>query len=211
MNETKHPEPRFKLGDLVMLKSYASAEKEATNYSDQPKLISHHSPIMVITGIEIEDKKKKTHENELGEQIGERIKYHVTWFENKNSDFVTKVLYESFLSDKQVKNDAVFKYQFGKKCQFSTAVLERQRKLTNTPTLVDKDYAQALSKLKNMISFVSPPLLCTGIRKNEKSTTYHDQGRLKARWPDIMIKVMWFNYRQQKYSEVELAKECLID
>lgn len=212
MNETKHPKPKFELGDLVMLKSYASAEKEATNDSDQPKLIYHSSPVMVVTGIEIEDKKKKTHDNELGKQIGERIKYHVIWFDNKKSDFVAKVLYESLLSQESRKG-VRFEYEFGKNCNFATAEQERKRKVIDSHSSDEEvdGSGQSPRKQRRMTSFISPPLVSTGIRKNEKTTIYHDQGGLKAQWSEILVKVLWFNSQQQKYSEKDLPIECIIN
>ena len=226
--KSNHQGHKFNLGQIVSLKSYyGKVDGKEILVAGDPQ---HLPPLMVITGIEIEDKKKVTHDKELGEKIAERIKYHVMWFDNKESVFVNKVLYESFLDADIIKsivgnNVKPFQYKFGNPCDFKTAELEIKKKKISTSFISDnyskfKGQEPKANESKNerdqekkepLMSFVCPKLLCSAILKNPIKSTFDHNGDEKTIWPELLVKVMWFNYQQQKYSEAELPLECLVE
>ena len=113
-------QPKYKIGDLVVVKSYPDISPLEGN----PDLIP---PIMVVVGIEIEGNKKKTYNNDFGLQISERTKYEVLWFDSNKSMFFSKIIYESFLKIKELKITAI-QYRFGAVTRFKPSILELQKK-----------------------------------------------------------------------------------
>jgi hypothetical protein len=228
MENAINTDPKFQIGQIVALKSYYGEIKDGQILITGDPL--HLPPLMLITGIEVEDKKKVTHDKDLGKQIAEFVKYHVTWFDNKRSAFVHKVLYQSMLDGEKFapfqKGLAQnFVYGYGKPCLFKTAELEIAKKKNSTNFISDK-YTKYQGKAKQnntglnernqdkqeaLMSFVCPPLICTGISKNATLSSYDNVGKIKRVWSEQLVKVMWFNYQQQKYSEAELPLECLVE
>lgn len=225
--------PKFHLGDIVVIKSYP----EKNPLTGDPL---HIPPMMVVTGIEIENKKKKTHSNDTGKRIAERIKYHLTWFDNKRSEFVEKVMYESMLKIKEtiIPDDLIeraekenyeqlFNFNYGECTEFSTTHLELEKQKETKSTICTKklvvkgEHADNIDReSKNsdnvektttvaLVTFACPKLVITGFRSVSDNIKYDDFGKLKSRFSNELIKVMWFNPIQQKYSEKELPKECL--
>ncbi|KJS07123.1 MAG: hypothetical protein VR77_02165 [Flavobacteriales bacterium BRH_c54] len=213
----KHPVPKFSIGDLVVINSYPN-----TNPLKGDPL--HVPPIMVVIGIEVENKNKKTHDNDLGIEIGERIKYNLLWFDNKNSKFESKLLYEKFIMlNKDVKKVNPFNYKtdykLGCKVEFSTSKIELLKKKSsdsNISTTFKKskgnynDNIKNVSSVNTLVTFACPDLIVTGGRSNELKSSHDDFGNKVKTYSEILIKVMWFNPNLQKYSEYELPQECLI-
>lgn len=239
MSEANHPKPLFKLGDPVVLKSYpgtwdSTIEREQSEEAkklEQPHILIkgdtlHLPPIMLVTGIEIEDKKKRTHHVELGCQTADRIKYHVTWFDNKKSEFVNKVIYQSLLmetieGEKITPQGKKVTFKYGEVCNLKTTQIEllKLKKSSNetqtnyplNPNAQDKGKGHRVQNRKeSLLTFVCPPLVMSDIKINKESKAHHNEGNLKSEYSGRLIKVTWFNYQQQKYSEAELPEECLI-
>lgn len=218
-------EHKYNLGQLVALNSHpGKLDGNETIMIEGDPL--HVPPIMVITGVEIEDKKKKTHHSELGDKIADRIKYQVMWFDNKKSEFITKVLYESLLKTKLGKSNlpktgSSINFTYGSVCKFSPSELEAKKRKTSTSVIENKYITQKDDKKndnnkreqmreESLLSFVCPSLTMTGIRLNKESKSFYPDGKLKSSTSEKLIKVIWFNYQQQKYSEAEIPQECLI-
>lgn len=213
--ENKELEPKYKLGDLVVIKSYP----ETFPLNGDPL---HIPPIMIVVGVEIENKKKKTHDNELGKQVADRVKYILTWFDNKKSDFVEKILYESFLefySEKHKEKEIPelnFKYEYGGISFLRTTPLEliktkNSKNINNTKFISggQKDNEKEINSKTSLVTFSCPELVVTGIKKNDKKNSFDDFGNQTKFYSENLIKVMWFNPNLQKYTEQELAQECL--
>jgi len=218
----KHPKPKFSIGDLVVIKSYP----KTFPLNGDPL---HIPPIMIVIGIEVEDKKKKTHDNDLGIEIAERIKYNLLWFDNKKSQFVSKLMYEKFIKlHKSVEKMNTFKYskseketdyKLGCKVEFSTSKMEILKKKSSDSNISTsfqnktsnlKDNVKDVSSVTTLVTFACPDLIVTGGRRNDLKTTHDDFGNKDKTYSEILIKVMWFNPNLQKYSEHELPQECLI-
>lgn len=209
---TANQKPSFKLGDLVVIKSYYADKSIVTG---DPL---HIQPIMVVTGIEIESKKKKTHDSEIGNQIAERIKYFVMWFDNAQSNFVEKIVYQSFLEQFDESKTDKINYKFGDVVRFRTASFEIKKKKESS-SAIDTCYTKkagnlddnekTVNTLASLMTFVCPDLICSGIKLNENKTTFDDFGNLKKECSKQLVKVLWFNPNQQKYSEEYIPIECL--
>ncbi len=218
--------PSFKIGDIVVLNSYPG--KQVTE--EGAKWISitgdplHVPPIMIVTGIEIEDKKKRTHHEVSGDQIAERIKYHVTWFDSKKSEFVNKVLYQSFMkkefasliSSRRLKK---INYKFGGACDFLTTYFELKKRKTSISEIYstyhntigeESQNNKTQEKTDFLLSYVCPSLVMTGTRVNSEPKSFYPNGDLRTQNTEKYISVTWFNFQQQKYSVAELPIECLI-
>ena len=213
--ESEKPKISYGIGDIVVIKSYP----KAFPLTGDPL---HIPPIMVVVGVEIENKKKKTHDNELGKQISERIKYNLIWFDNKKSDFVDKIMYQSFLEPYKPINDEIiipeinFDYRYGEVVSFRTTILELAKDKTsknkNDTKFIKgemKDNVKEVDSITSLVTFSCPELVISGIRKNDKKDSFDDFGNKNKIYSEILIKVMWFNPNLQKYSEYELPQECL--
>jgi len=197
-------EPKYKIGDLVVIKSYPNL----TPLEGNPDLLP---PIMIVIGIEIESNKKKTCNSELGLQIAERTKYEVLWFESKKSTFVTKIIYESFLKIKDQQFDSI-KYQYNKVTRFKPTALELKKKKIVKSTVINEEGKEILQKtVYSLLTFTCPDLIITGINKNKLESSFDDFGCPNKIKPEKLVKVMWYNNFQQKYSEFELPLEVLIE
>lgn len=196
--------PRFSIGDLVVIKSYPLTNPLIGEPLNIP-------PIMVVIGIEIENKNKKTHCKDSGEQIAERIKYEVLWFENKKSMFVSKWVYESFLTSKELTSDEV-NYEYAKIVNFKPTILELKKRKVTTSVVIEEGGTEKPQKTEYpLLTFVCPELVLTGVRKNDETTTFDDFGNIQKVKPSTLVKVMWYNHSQQKYSEFELPLEALVN
>jgi len=214
--------PKYNLGDLVVIKSYSSENPITGDPLSVP-------PIMVVSGIEIENSKKKTHDNNHGEQIAERIKYKLVWFDAKKSAFIEKIMYQSFLkkysssSDTDKKSTAEishFKYEYGEIAQFKTLAFEIELKKKSVSESETKSYknnskkADVFLKITEnttpLLPFVSPDFVMTSMRLNEEKDRFDDKGNATVIVPKRLVKVMWYNAQQQKYSEYEIAENCLL-
>ncbi|MEL6561494.1 MAG: hypothetical protein AAFQ94_25115 [Bacteroidota bacterium] len=178
---------------------------------------------MVVIGIEIENKYKKTHDSQTGFKIAERIKYKVLWFNNGKSEFVEKVIFESFLKQFEVQIKSKTEFEYSKKVQFTTRELELKKykestSYSSSSLYTDKSYKNrdedgdknVKSEKKNpLVTYASPIFLMSALRKVINEKAYDDQGNIKSEISNSLVKVMWFNPFQQKYSEYELPIECL--
>lgn len=216
--------PHFKLGDLVVLKNYQGkitgvrkrgAKKEKLDIKLSGNL-NHVSPIMIITGVHFENEKKALFSEETGEQIADRIKYDVIWFDTKRSQFAFKTLYESYLDDKSselLEASSEFNYTFGAKAKFRTTPLEMMKvkgtEAYEQPEDLNKENSTNTQK-RRVMTFTCPELLITGVKNNEKPVIKDQStGEVKSTKSEKLIKVMWFNFSQQKFSEEYVPQECL--
>ncbi|MCD8454603.1 hypothetical protein LNJ08_09360 [Tenacibaculum finnmarkense genomovar ulcerans] len=87
-------ENKFIIGDIVTLKTHPLLY--GFKIKGDGKLVP---PFMIVKEIYIEDKKKKTHSEELGKQIAERIKYTCVFFDDNKTEFKEAILYESMLEN----------------------------------------------------------------------------------------------------------------
>jgi hypothetical protein len=198
--------PKFKIGDIVKIKSYPSELVFKGHQDSQP-------PLMIVVGIEVESKQKRTHDEELGVRIADRIKYEVLWFDNRQSRFISKIMYEAFLirDSEKVAASSLPKYEFGGVVLFKTAPLEKLKKKAAHSYIEKKSKPVTGNRtVYSILSFVCPSLILTTIKKNTNKSTHFENGEIKTVKPQTLVKVMWYNWKQQKYSEYELPMEALI-
>lgn len=211
----EHPKNKFNIGDLVVIKSYPNVNPLVGDPLHVP-------PIMCVVGIEIENKNKKTHDTALGVKIAERVKYSLIWFDNKKSDFIEKIMYESFLyihpSQKKSKTHNKSNYSYGGVAIFKTQSLElsKSKKSTSTTSSEDQNKIKSDTNFKKtditpLVTYTSPDFVITGIKLIDENEKYDNKGNMIKQIPEILVKIMWFNPYQQKYSEFEIPKECLIN
>lgn len=92
-------ENKFKVGDLVTLKSHPLFE--VYEIKGDGKYVP---PIMIVKEVLFEDRKKKTHDEITGYEIAERIKYICTYFDDNKSEFIEAHIYQSMLDGiKEIK------------------------------------------------------------------------------------------------------------
>lgn len=221
-SDTKDSE--FKIGDLVVLKNYQgkikggkkSGTREEKLTIELSGNLNHVSPIMIITGVHFENEKKALFSEETGERIADRIKYDVVWFDTKKSQFAFKTVYESYLdeeSSKLLKASSDFNYTFGAKAKFRTTPLE----MIKVKGVEAYDQPEDLSREKGVntsnrkvMTFTCPEIIITGVKNNEKPLIKDQStGEIRSIRSKKLIKVMWFNFSQQKFSEEYVPQECL--
>ncbi len=201
----KHPVPDFSIGDLVVIKSYPTKEVLKGEENNIP-------PIMVVIGIEIENKNKKIFDNELGLKIAERVKYNLIWFDSKKAVFVEKIMYESFIKEVEEIKSSTPVYDYGKVVRFKSVILEANKtKLAKSYSFNNEGERIENETYYSLLTYVCPDLVMSGIRQNNNKSTFNDFGKINKVLPTTLVKVMWFNSILQKYSEQELPLEVLIE
>ncbi|WP_373943203.1 hypothetical protein OEG92_08980 [Polaribacter sejongensis] len=123
----------FIIGDIVTLKSHPLFKDKYIK--GDGKLVP---PFMVIKEVFYEDKKKRTHSEELGKEIADKIKYTCVFFDDNKTEFKDVILYNSMLSEypktstskkeKESKEKEITyyidNYEFGKNVVFITNIFE---------------------------------------------------------------------------------------
>tara|TARA_R110002051_G_scaffold211999_1_gene277170 strand:- start:86 stop:757 length:672 start_codon:yes stop_codon:yes gene_type:complete len=218
----------FVIGDIVTLKSHPLLEDEFIK--GDGKLVP---PLMLVTEIFIEDKKKRTHSEVLGKKIADKIKYVCIFFDDNRTEFKKVTIYESMLSEfpERKKDDKKQKiptsekylkdYVFGNNVNFKTNLLElsKQRKSKKTDERknlkakgkVDPISISEVTTTLNVVNFSSPKFVLCGIKKNEITNDFYPNGEERKVVSKILYKVKWFNSNQMKFSEEFLPAECFID
>ena len=211
-------ERNFRIGDIVTLKSHPLLK---TKYiKGDGKLVP---PYMVGTEVFHEDKKKRTHSENLGKRIADKTKYNCVFFDDNRLEFKNVTLYVSNLHLK--KENAVVnhleKYKFSNVISFKTKDIElsKQRETTrydkrkNLKPKEKEDPVREseLTTIQNIVNYSSPDFVLTGIKKNETVNEYYPNGDIKRIVSEILYKVKWFNSTQMKFSEIYLPAECFTD
>lgn len=196
-------------------------------------------PIMMIKEVFIENKKKRTYDEETGEQISDRVKYLCVYFDDNNGQFIESTVYESFLvSFKELKIERIsdegeistdsktiieeiggyFKiplvYEYGKVVRFITKKLEiykkrTSKKITEKKGVIEKD--QIKSTIQYVVNYTTPDFVMCGFKKNEEKNLFHENGLIKKQVAENFLKVKWFNPTRQKFSEQYLPIEFFTD
>jgi hypothetical protein len=190
-------------------------------------------PIMIIKEVLLENKQKKTFDEETGKQIAERIKYICVYFDDNKSDFVEVHLYESMLRTfedlrferisksgnriedyktltDEVKGYSIPIYRFGGIVYFKTKKLEIYKKRTSKkiPLLQGSDDVEKIKEvLQYVVNYATPDFVMCGFKKENYTDLFYGDGKVKRLAPVNFLKVKWFNPFQQKFSEIYLPEE----
>lgn len=223
---------KFKIGDIITLKSHPLLYN--LRIKGDGKLVP---PFMIIKEIFIESKTKKTHSEDLGKQIADRIKYTCVFFDDNKTEFKEVALYESMLAkyDKiyiaridenkiekydnyksliqEVKEYSVPEYEFSKIVFFRTKKFEIFKKRDSKKIIKTEGEKEdkKTTTLQYIVNYSSPDFVLCGIKKNEIQTEYYQNGNLKRKASNILFKVKWFNANQMKFSDIYLPAKCFTD
>ncbi|MCD8417566.1 hypothetical protein J2Q11_07945 [Tenacibaculum finnmarkense genomovar finnmarkense] len=222
-------EKEIVIGDIVTLKTHPLLY--GFKIKGDGKLVP---PFMIVKEIYIEDKKKKTHSEELGEQIAERIKYTCVFFDDNKTEFKEAILYESMLekydkihiarldkNKKEVKCDSLIdetrkyvipEYNYGDIVFFRTKKFEIFKKRDSSKMIQQKggDYKKT-TNIQYIVNYSSPDFILCGIKKNENTNDFYPNGDKRRIVSEILYKVKWFNTNQMKFSDIYLPRECFTD
>ncbi|MCG8893288.1 hypothetical protein G1K97_08060 [Tenacibaculum finnmarkense] len=222
-------EKEIVIGDIVTLKTHPLLYD--FKIKGDGKLVP---PFMIVKEIYIEDKKKKTHSEELGEQIAERIKYTCVFFDDNKTEFKEAILYESMLekydkihiarldkNKKEVKCDSLIdetrkyvipEYNYGDIVFFRTKKFEIFKKRDSSKMIQQKggDYKKT-TNIQYIVNYSSPDFILCGIKKNENTNDFYPNGDKRRIVSEILYKVKWFNTNQMKFSDIYLPRECFTD
>ncbi|MCD8432964.1 hypothetical protein LNJ05_09350 [Tenacibaculum finnmarkense genomovar ulcerans] len=222
-------EKEIVIGDIVTLKTHPLLY--GFKIKGDEKLVP---PFMIVKEIYIEDKKKKTHSEELGEQIAERIKYTCVFFDDNKTEFKEAILYESMLekydkihiarldkNKKEVKCDSLIdetrkyvipEYNYGDIVFFRTKKFEIFKKRDSSKMIQQKggDYKKT-TNIQYIVNYSSPDFILCGIKKNENTNDFYPNGDKRKIVSEILYKVKWFNASQMKFSDIYLPRECFTD
>ncbi|MCG8883260.1 hypothetical protein G1L02_08825 [Tenacibaculum finnmarkense] len=222
-------EKEIVIGDIVTLKTHPLLYD--FKIKGDGKLVP---PFMIVKEIYIEDKKKKTNSEELGEQIAERIKYTCVFFDDNKTEFKEAILYESMLekydkihiarldkNKKEVKCDSLIdetrkyvipEYNYGDIVFFRTKKFEIFKKRDSSKMIQQKggDYKKT-TNIQYIVNYSSPDFILCGIKKNENTNDFYQNGDKRRIVSEILYKVKWFNANQMKFSDIYLPRECFTD
>lgn len=196
-------------------------------------------PIMMVKEVFIENKKKRTHDEESGKKIADRVKYICVYFDDDKSEFIESTIYQSFIETyKELKIERIsetgiisdesqtiieeiesylknpFKYKFGKIVKFITKKIEiykkrSSKKITERKGKIEID--QIKSTIQYIVNYTSPDFVICGLKKNEEKNMFYEDGGLKRQVAENLLKVKWFNPVQKKFSEQYLPIEFFTD
>lgn len=205
----------FMVGDIVSIKSNPLFFEYQIF---QPKI--HIPPLMLIKEVIVHDKNKRIFSDKIESAvISDRIRYKCVYFDAMNSEFVEKEIYHplvddftnlKFHSDGEKNNDGNLtlidevlsykesSYSYGKIVSVKTTKLEMRVKSKS-----DINFPKSL--------FVTPNLVLTGLKENEETNTYFEDGTTKRMVSKFLFKVMWFDHKQNKFREQYLPSNFLTD
>jgi len=214
----------FDIGDIITLKSHPLFSKTPKKISEFPAQVP---PLMLIKEVLFENKEKKKIFSEEIEntQVADLIKYNCVFFNANRSEFHEKIIYHSFLDgysnlkyyrkiekdkklkieiDKQLiaevsKYQIVSDYLYGDVIQFKTKKLEQR-----------KSYSSSNERISGNVSFQTPNFVLSGIKNENQTDLFYQNGKEKRKISKQFFKVMWFNHFQQKFSEHYLPKEFFV-
>ncbi|UAM99381.1 hypothetical protein K8354_06090 [Polaribacter litorisediminis] len=217
----------FIIGAIVTLKSHPLLYNKVIN--GDGKLVP---PFMVIKEIFNDDKKKRTHSEELGKEIADKIKYNCVFFDDNRVEFKEVFLYKSSLSlykkleekDKEEKKEVINyleKYKFGSVVSFKTknielSKLKESKRIDKRENLKPKEKEDPIKEselitIQNVVNYSSPNFVLIGIKKNDSKNEFYPNGDIRKVASEILYKVKWFNSNQMKFSEIYLPAECFTD
>ncbi|MCD8400731.1 hypothetical protein G1K66_09320 [Tenacibaculum finnmarkense] len=220
-------EKEIVIGDIVTLKTHPLLYD--FKIKGDGKLVP---PFMIVKEIYIEDKKKKTHSEELGEQIAERIKYTCVFFDDNKTEFKEAILYESMLEiydkihiaklvvDENKQGDSLIdetrkyvipKYNYGGIVFFRTKKFEIFKKRDSSKIIKKKGEEYKTTTEQYVVNYSSPDFILCGIKKNENTSDFYQNGDKRRIVSEILYKVKWFNANQMKFSDIYLPRECFTD
>lgn len=210
-------ENKYAIGDIVTLKTHPLFDNDFNKIAELP---AHVPPLMIIKEIIFERKEnKKKYSSEIkNAQISDLIKYNCVYFNANKSEFIEKIVYESFLrsyKDLQyfrVKNEDIDgkekeipleeqlipevldykiyrKYNFGDVVQFKTKKLEHR-----------KSYKKGNEKIPGAC-YQTPNFIVSGVKKVPQEDLFFNDGKTKKIIPKKLLKILWFNHFHNKMSE----------
>ena len=194
-------------------------------------------PIMIVKEVFLENKQKKTFDEETGKQIAERIKYICIYFDDNKSEFIEVHLYEAMLRTfedlrferiskdgtriedyksltDEVKGYPIPAYKYGGIVFFKTKKLEIYKKRTSKKIPL-KEGSDDVHKIKEVLQYVvnyaTPDFVMCGFKKENYTDLFYGDGKVKRLAPQNFLKVKWFNPFQQKFSDQYLPEEFFTD
>ena len=214
---------KFKIGDIVTLKSHPLAFQEN---GEIDSYVNQIPPLMCVKEIHIEKKKKLYSDTVLRVQISDEIKYLCVYFNQYRMIFEEKYVYQNVLvSFKKLtfhnENDKVgeehislieetkkykkIKYEFGKRVFFKTYKLEKRKKFKSAKN--DVRFSRTTTS-----THTSPAFILNGVKLNGRESIYNSKnGELQRECSKKLFKVLWYNAYQEKMSEEYLPEEFFTD
>lgn len=163
---------KYEIGDIVTLKSHPLLK---TKYiKGDGNLVP---PYMVVTEVFHEDKKKRTHSENLGVIIADFIKYGCVFFDDNRLEFKETTLYESNIELKEkgkMTTNYLEKYNFGNVISFKTKDIELLKQRESTKKIIttfknkerkDEIKETVVTTIQNIVNYSSPDFVLTGIKK----------------------------------------------
>jgi hypothetical protein len=203
---------KFKIGNIVTIKSHPLAFMKDGLIDCYIKQVP---PLMLVKEVHIEHRKKMYSEAKGDWQIADKVKYLCVYFNQHRTVFEETFLYESTLlmfdqllfnkKDEtngyglrlieETKDYNIIEYQFGEISFLKTHKLENRKKTTHATLSVE-------STTKTFSTHTSPAFIMNGVKENEKKDLYDQKkGVLLRKTSKTLLKVLWYNSYQEKYSE----------
>lgn len=218
-----HSKNNFNIGEIVTLRSHPLFDNSYKKIAEFP---AHVPPLMIVKDVFFDrSEKKKLYSDELeGAKISDLVKYTCIYFNANKSEFIEKIIYESFLrsykdllyyrvKDEKKKEipeedqlipevlryEEINEYSFGEVVQFKTKKLEHR-----------KSYNHATPERIPGISYQTPNFIVSGIKKEPQEDLFYHDGLKKRIIPKKSIEVSWFNHFQNKISKKYLPLNSFV-
>lgn len=194
--------PRFGLGDVVAFNTSPFIRNNVyVNVLLAAK--KDNQPLMVVKEVSINTKSENLFDSSTGVQIAEPIKYTCVWFDAEKDKFNEACFYESFL----VKVDIVTKVIDIKKVKLSSNFKFKTHSLEGIKFYSDSLLSSS-PQLKPINTFLAPTFSFRGIKNIDNSTIEENGVKIKET-SSKLVKVMWYNSSQNKFSEELVPIDCL--
>lgn len=190
-------------------------------------------PIMVVNEVLFENKDKKVFDEVSGNKISEKIKYICIHFDDNKSEFIESHLYESQLVsfknlkiakvEENMKTDGYIDlitevgdypkctYSYGEIVYFKTKKIEAFKKRESTKKEIINGDEIKTTTIQYVVNYITPDFVVCGYKNESHNDLFYNDGKPKRKVSAEFIKVKWFNFFQQKFSEQFLPIECFID
>ncbi|PHR96653.1 MAG: hypothetical protein COA80_08620 [Leeuwenhoekiella sp.] len=228
------PKNKFKIGDIVTLKSHPLAFQPN---GEMDVYINQIPPFMCVKEVHIERNKKLYSPEASQSQIADDVKYLCTYFNQHRMEFEDKFVYQEMLLplDKitfhnakekddshltlidETKDYDIADYEYGKRVFFKTFKLERRKKFKKftKPATGASGATSAVTGNKasnSHFTHTSPAFVLSGIKLNDNKSIFSTKnGKVQRLTSNKLFKVYWYNAYNEKFTENYLPREFFID
>lgn len=177
------------------------------------------SPVMVVTEVVREDP-KSTHlyDENTGKLTKDIFKACCVWFSSETGQFHERWFNSGVLSKVETGEVNKINAEINSLVILKTAIFANRQtteelRLALSPDDNGIDGQYHVTRTFDTLDFLPPKMVVTGISKRNPMPALFEKssGEIKRAISDIIVKCIWYNYRNGKFSEHEFSPDVLMN